>query len=88
MAATIPAQAHDDNMSNTLRENLEAQKAIVAKAKKATQMAETEIDRLRAELRQSSDREADARVKGHQAVKTLEGKLQAEVTTHSRTKEE
>ena len=88
MAATIPAQAHDDNMSNTLRENLEAQKAILAKAKKATQMAETEIDRLRAELRQSSDREVDARAKGRLAVKTLEGKLQAEVTMHSRTKEE
>ena len=51
-------------------------------------MAETEIDRLRAELRQSSDREADARAKGHQVVKTLEGKLQTEVAVRSRTKEE
>ena len=87
-ATTIPTQVHDNNAANTLWEELGAQKAILAKAKKATQMAETEIDRLRAELRQSSDREADARVKGRQAVKTLEGKLQAEVAMHNRTKEE
>ena len=86
--ATIPAQALDNNASNTLQEDLEAQKAIVAKAKKATQMAETEIERLRAGLHQSSDREADARAKGHQVVKTLEGKLQTEVAVRSRTKEE
>ena len=47
----IPGPTPNDNELNTLREEVEAQTAIAAKAKRATQLAETEIDRLRAELR-------------------------------------
>ena len=78
---------HDTEVQ-MLREEVEAQAALTAKAKRATKLAETKIDRLRSELRQSSDREADIRAKGRKAVKTLQDKLDAEVAAHGRTKEE
>ena len=43
------------------QEEIEAKTAIAAKAKRTLRQVESEIDRLRAELRQSSDRECDAR---------------------------
>ena len=71
-----------------LREEVEAQAALTAKAKRATKLAEMEIDCLRSELRQSSDREANIRVKGRKAVKTLQDKLDVEVAAHGQKKEE
>ena len=71
-----------------LREELEAQIAITAKAKKVAQLAQLEIDRLRSELRQSLDRETDIRAKGHKAVKVLEEKLGNEEKPHAAIKEE
>ena len=47
-----------------------------------------EIDRLRAELHQSSDRETNICAKGRKAIKNLEHQLQAKVATHKATKEE
>ena len=83
-----PGLTSNDDASTTLREEVEAQTAIAAKAKRATQLTESKIDRLRAELRQSSDREKDVWAKGRRAVKALEDKLEAETATHTRTKEE
>ena len=73
---------------NTLRDEVEAQTAIAAKAKRATQLAKTKIDRLRIELHQSSSREVDIRAKGRRAAKALEDKLDAEIAAHISTKEE
>ena len=83
-----PATISHDAEVTTLREEVAAQAAIAAKAKKATQLAETEINRLQLELCQSSDREADIRAKGRKAVKTIQDKLDAEIAAHGRTKEE
>ena len=88
MAPENPEPAKGEDPSITLQEEIAAQKAIAAKAKRATQLAESEIDRLRSELRQSSDREKDIRAKGRKAVKALEEKLEAEAAAHTRTKEE
>ena len=74
--------------SQTLRKEVEAQNAIATKAKSATQLAESEIDHLRAELCQSSDRETNIRAKGCKAIKAREEKLRVETTTHTITKEE
>ena len=49
--------------------------------------AESEIDRLRAELRQSSDRETDIRAKGRKAIKDLDEKLTTESAAQAITKE-
>ena len=46
-----PATISHDAEVTTLREEVAAQAAIAAKAKKAMQLAETEIDRLQSELR-------------------------------------
>ena len=54
-----PGPTSSDDASKTLREEVEAHTAITAKAKTATQLVESEIDHLRAELRKSSDRETD-----------------------------
>ena len=82
-ATPPPNQAID-----ALKEEIEAQTAIASKAKRVVQLAESEIDHLRAELRQSSDREKDIRANGRKAVKTLEEKLVAETAQHTWTKEE
>ena len=71
-----------------LREEVEAQAVLTAKAKSATKLAEMEIDCLRSELRQSSDREANIRAKGYKAAKTLQDKLDSEVVAHGGIKEE
>ena len=49
-----PGLTSNDDALTTLREEVEAQTAIAAKAKRATQIAKSEIDRLRAELQQLS----------------------------------
>ena len=49
--------------------------------------AETEIGRLRDELRQSLDRETNVRAQARKAVKDTQEKLQAEMTAHKRTME-
>jgi chromosome segregation ATPase len=60
------------------QEEIEAQTVIAEKAKRALGQAESEIDRLRVELRQSSDRKA---------VKDLEEKWATESAAHALTKE-
>ena len=47
-----------------------------------------EIECLRSELRQSSDREADIQAKGFKAVKELQEKLDAEIVAHVLTTRE
>ena len=71
-----------------MREEVEAQAAITTKAKWVIELAESEIDRLQSELRQSSDREADIRAKGRKAVKEIWEKLDAKVVVHCQTKAE
>ena len=41
-----PGPTPNDNVSNTLREEVEAQTTIAAKAKKVAKLAEMEIDHL------------------------------------------
>ena len=60
----------------------------MAKAKKAMELAKSEFDHLRSELRQSLDREVDIQAKGCKRVKTIQDKLDAEVVAHGQTKEE
>ena len=67
-------------MQNELR-NLEI---ALAKTQKAT---ETEVGRLRDELRQCSDRETSVRAQARKALKEAQEKLQEEVTAHKRTME-
>ena len=55
----ISGSMDSNDALHALREELEAQIAIATKAKRATQLAKSEIDRLRAGLRQSSNRETD-----------------------------
>ena len=83
-----PAPAPHNTEVQMLMEEVKAQAALTAKAKRATTLAETEIDRLKLELCQSSNREGDIRAKGCKAVKTLQEKLHVEVAAHGRTKEE
>ena len=71
-----------------MREEVEAQAVVTTKAKRATELAELESDHLRLELLQSSDREADIRAKGCEAVKTIQDKLDPEVVSHGRMREE
>ena len=52
MQHTSATTSHEAEVT-TLREEVEAQAAIAAKAEKAMQLAETEIDRLRSKPRQS-----------------------------------
>ena len=66
---------------------VKAQTAIAAKAKRVMQLADTDIDRLHVELRQSSNKEADIRAKGRWVAKALEDKLNAEIATDISTKE-
>ena len=58
-ASQLGESTDNTDAPQALREELEAWAAITAKAKKAAQLAQSEIDRLRSELRQSSDRETD-----------------------------
>ena len=64
---------------------IEAQMAATEKAKRALRKAESEIDRLRGELRQSSERERDIRAKGRKAIKSLEEQLAMEHSAHDVT---
>ena len=68
------------------QEEIEAQTAIAAKAKRALRQAESEIDRLRAELQQSSSTECDIQAKGCTAVRDLEEKWSAESAEQALTK--
>ena len=54
-----PAPTSQASELQTLWDVVEAQVAIMTEAKRATEQAKTEIDRLTSELRQSSDKEAD-----------------------------
>ena len=58
------------------------------KEKRATELTEFEIERLRSELHQYLGREADIGAKGSKAVRALQDKLDAKVATHGRTKAE
>ena len=64
MALQNHKPASGEDTSITLQEEIATQKAIAAKAKRATLLAEFEIHHLRAELRQSSNRETNIRAKG------------------------
>ena len=59
--------------------------ATTEKAKRALRKVESKIDRLRGELRQSSERERDIRAKGRQAVRRLEEQLAVEHSAHDIT---
>ena len=83
-----PEPTSSDDASKTLREEVEAQIAIATKAKRAGQLAESKIDHLRTELRQSLDRETDIRAKVRRTVKALEDKFEVEAAAHNTTKEE
>ena len=69
----------------THKKEIEAQIVVTEKAKRVLRKAESEIDRLRGELRQSSERERNIRVKGQKAVKSLEEKLSMEHAAHDLT---
>ena len=82
-----PATTSHDAEVTTLREEVKVQVQMVAKAKKATQLTEKEIDHLRSKLWQWSDREGDIREKGCKVAKMIQDKLNIEITSHGRTKE-
>ena len=69
----------------THEKELEAQIAANEKDKRTLREAESEIDRLRGELQQSSERERDIRAKGRKAVKSLEEQLAMEHSAHDVT---
>ena len=58
---------------------------MTEKAKRALRKEESEIDCLRGELRQSSERERDIQAKGRKAVKILEEQLSMEHAAHDLT---
>ena len=66
----------------------EAQTVTTQKTKRALRKAESEIDRLRGELRQSSEREREIRAKGRKAVRRLEEQLAMEHSAHDVTTSE
>ena len=70
-------------MQDELR-NLET---VLAKTQQVAETIETEVGRLRDELRQSSDRETSVRVQARKALKDAQKKFQDEVTGHKRTLE-
>ena len=55
----------------SLTEEVEAQTLIAAKAKKAVELAEMEIERLRSKLRQSSDRKTEIWAKARKGMKEI-----------------
>ena len=61
---------------------------LLKKKNTGAQLAQSEIDWLRFELRQSSDRGTDIRAKGRKAIKVLEEKLGNEQKAYAVTKEE
>ena len=69
----------------THKKEIEAQIVVTEKAKRVLRKAESEIDRLRGELQQSSERERDIRTKGRKAVKSLEEQLSMQHATHNLT---
>ena len=71
-----------DRIFLRLNKKVEAQTTIVAKAKRAANLSEMEIEWLRSELRQSSDRETDVWAK---ARTDKFDKLDAEITAHKQT---
>ena len=75
----------DRNREPSHEKEIEAQMVTTEKTKRALRKAESEIDRLRGELRQSSERERDIRAKGRKAVKSLEEQLSMEHTEHDLT---
>ena len=66
----------------TVRVEVEAQKVITDKAKRARERAELKIERLHSEPRQFSDREANIRAKARKAIKALQEKLDVETAVH------
>ena len=59
----------------------------LAKAQEVAEIAETEVGRLRDELRQSFDRDTSVRAQARKALKDVHEKLQEEVMAHKRTME-
>ena len=82
---TTPIPASQTTKLQAGREDAEAHATIMAKEKCVMELAESKIERLRFELRQSSDREVVIRAKGRKATKTLQEKVDVEVTAHKRT---
>ena len=74
-------------VTSTPSEELRNLEAALAKTQKAAETTETEIGRLRDELRQSSDRETNVRAQARKAVKEAQEKLQAELMAHKQTME-
>ena len=77
-----PTDSTDDL---THKKEIEAQIVATEKAKRALRKEESEIDCLRGELRQSSERERDIQAKGRKAVKILEEQLSMEHAAHDLT---
>ena len=78
----------DRNREPSHEKEIEAQMVTTEKTKRALRKAESEIDRLRGELRQSSERERDIRAKGRKAVRRLEEQLAMEHSAHDVTTSE
>ena len=81
------APSPTNNAENqSLREEVEAQTLLAVKAKRVVRLAESIIDSLHAQLRQSSDRETDIQAKGWRTIKGLDDKVTAESAAHALTK--
>ena len=65
-----------------LHEEVEAQMAIASKAKRAMEIAEMEIERLRFKLQQSSDRETIIRTIARKSMKEIQAKQDELVIAH------
>mgnify|MGYP000438619147 CR=1 FL=1 len=70
-----------------LTDEVEAQTTMVAKEKKAADIAEMEIGHLWDELWQSSNRENDIRAMARKSIKELKEKLDTETLAHKQTVE-
>ena len=79
--------ANQQQAASITQEELRNLETALAKMHKAAETAETEIGRLRDELRQSSDWKTNVPTQARKAVKDAQEKLQAEVTAHKRTME-
>ena len=67
-----------------LQEDLKAQKAIAEKMKNVGTVAETKVDRLRAKLRQSSDRKASIRATIRKSINELKARLDDSGNEHTK----
>ena len=79
-----PVDSHP-TVATPLHEEIHHLRASLAKTQTTADIAETEIRRLRDELRQSSNREAGMRVQARKSLKEMQDKIQEKVAAHQRT---